>query len=293
MSWWKKLKGNVKLNEPLKNRTTFKIGGPARFFIEPKDTADLKLLLACGKRYNISILVIGSGSNILISDKGINAIVLKLNSLCFKRAIFNGNFLKAGCGLLLAKLIQAAGERSLSGVEFLTGIPGTVGGALSMNAGANGKNFGDLVESAELMDYNGKIRILNKKEIKFEYRKSNLAEYIILSACLKLAKKNKKEIKDNIEKYLAYRKDTQDNSLPNAGCIFKNPTGESAGKLADLCGLKGKRRGGAFVSWRHANFILNQGCASASDVLRLMELVKKNVKGKFNITLEPEIIIWK
>jgi len=293
MTWWKKLKGKVRLKEPLRNKTTFKIGGPAKFFIEPRDSTDLKLLITCAKRYKIPILVIGSGSNILISDKGVRAIVLQLNSPFFKRILYNGNFLKAGCGLSLNELIQAAREHSLSGVEFSAGIPGTVGGALSMNAGAWGKNIGDLVESAEVMDYNGKIKILNKKDIKFGYRKSSLRKFMILSVCIKLTKKNRKEIKGNINKYLAYRRNTQDVSLPNAGCIFKNPPGKFAGRLIDLCGLKGGRRGNAFVSWRHANFILNQGNAHASDVLKLMNLIKNRVKQKFNIKLEPEIKIWK
>ena len=293
MTWWKNLKGKIRLEEPLKGHTTFKIGGPAKFFIEPIDIADLKLLLASAKKYKIPILVIGGGSNVLIGDKGVRGIVLQLNSALFRRISFKRSCLEAGCGVTLRYLIQAAGERAFSGVEFLAGIPGTVGGALAMNAGAWGKDIGDLVQKATVMDYNGNIKIVSKKDIKFEYRKSSLRKFIILSACIKLAKNKKEEIRDKIRKYLYCRRNTQDISLPSAGCIFKNPKRQSAGRLIDLCGLKGKRVGGASVSLRHANFILNRGNACARDVLKLMDLIKKRVKYKFNVNLQPEIKIWK
>jgi UDP-N-acetylmuramate dehydrogenase len=286
------IKGKVRLKELLHRHTTFKIGGPARFFIEPEDSADLKLLLASVKKYKIPILVIGRGSNILVNDKGVKGIVLQLNSKFFRKISIKHSSLEAGSGVTLRQLIQAAQERSLAGVEFLAGIPGTVGGALAMNAGTADRNIGDLVQKVTVMDYNGNIKILSKKDMRFEYRKSNLRKFIILSACIKLAKKNKKEIKDTINKYLNYRRNTQDTYLPNAGCIFKNPPGESAGRLIDLCALKGKRIGGASVSLRHANFILNRGHASSRDILKLMELIKKRVKQEFNVNLEPEIKIW-
>lgn len=292
MSWWKNLKGKIRLEEPLRKHTTFKIGGPARFFIEPHDIADLKLSITSARKYKIPISVIGTGSNILIGDKGVKGIVLQLNSPFFRKIFIKRNCLEAGSGVTLRQLIKAAGERGLSGVESLAGIPGTVGGALAMNAGARDKNIGDVVQKVTIMDYNGNVKILSKKDIKFEYRKSSLAKYIILSGCIKLIKKNKKEIKDNIKKYLEYRRNTQDTTLPNAGCIFKNPYRESAGRLIDLCGLKGKRIGGASISLRHANFILNRKCARADDVIKLMSLIKKRVKYRFNINLEPEIKIW-
>ncbi len=293
MNWWRDLKGKVKLKEPLNSHTTFKIGGRAKFFIEPEDIADLELLIICAKKYKIPIFVIGRGSNILISDKGLNGIVVHLNSGFFKKISIKRNLLNAGGGLGLRQLIQVATKRGLAGLEFLAGIPGTVGGALAMNAGVRGQNFGDLVEDVSVMDHNGKIKTLSKKGIKFGYRKSSLAKYIILNASLKLAKKNKEEIKENIKKILQRRRNLQDISFPNAGCVFKNPPGEYAGRLIDLCALKGKGIGGACISKRHANFILNKDNARSIDVLKLMELVKKKVKKKFNITLEPEIKIWR
>lgn len=292
MNWWKRLKGKVKRAEPLGKYTTFKIGGPAKYLVEPKDTDDLKLLLFYVKRYNLPLLVIGAGSNIIINDKGVEAVVLRLSSPFFKKTSFHNNRVCVGSGRRLNRLLIVSQERGLSGLEFLVGIPGTIGGALVMNAGAGGRNISDLVEKVTIMDYNNKIKTLNKNEIKFGYRTSNLSRYIILSAQLKLKKADKEEIKKRINRYLNYRKKTQDLSRPSAGCIFKNPKGIAAGMLIDLCGLKGKRIGGACISKKHANFILNCGNARADDVLRLTDLVKKEVKKKFSITLEPEIKIW-
>jgi len=292
MNWQRGLKGRVKAQESLSRRTTFKIGGLAEFFVEPRDSADLKLLILAAKSSKVPILVIGAGSNILVSDRGVKAIVLRLNATLFKRISYSRNVMEAGSGLMLGHLILAAGNHGLSGLEFLAGIPGTVGGALAMNAGAWGRSISDLVEKVRVMDYNGTTKTLGRKDIKFAYRRCSLTGYIILSARLKLVKKTKKEINENIKKFLGYRRNTQDTSLPNAGCIFKNPPANSAGRLIDLCGLKGKRIGGACVSQRHANFILNQGNASAGDVLKLMRLIRKRVKDKFKVTLEPEIKIW-
>lgn len=292
MNWLISLKGKVRFKEPLKKYTTFEIGGPAKFFVEPHDFADLKLAVTSAKKYKIPIFLLGAGSNILVSDDGVDGMIIRLSSPIFKEISNHKNSLVVGSGLSLRQLVREASNQSLSGVEFLAGIPGTVGGALAMNAGAWGKNISDLVEKIKVMDYNGNIKILSKKEIKFEYRKSSLEKYIILNARIKLYKKNKKEIRDDMKRYLFYRINTQDNSFPNAGCIFKNPPDEVAARLIDSCSLKGKSQGGAFVSLRHANFILNQKNAKASDVLKLMDLIKKSVKQKFNISLEPEIKIW-
>lgn len=292
MNWQRVLKGKVKIKEPLKDHTTFKIGGPAKYFVEPKDIADLRLLLNLLKKYKMPFLVIGAGSNILVSDKGINALVLHLNSPYFKRINFKDNFLLGSSGVMLNQIVRATEWHGLSGAEFLAGIPGTLGGALVMNAGAHKQCIGDLVENVMVMDYNGNIKILNKKDIKFQYRQSNLSKYIILSASLKLIKKNKQEIKNKINRYLDYRKHKLDLSYPSAGCIFKNPPGYYAARLIDSCGLKGKRIRDAFISTKQANFILNLKNARARDVLQLMDLMKRKVKDKFDITLEPEIKIW-
>lgn len=292
MNWWRGLKVKVKFQEPMKKHTTFRVGGPARYFTQPRDTQDLKLLLKSRERDNIPILILGAGSNILAADKGVDGLVIHLHSPFFKKLSLKKSRIYASCGVSLSKVSSFAKEHGLSGLEFLAGIPGTVGGALAMNAGLPGENIGDLVEMVTVMDYQGRIKTLNKKNIKFAYRQSNLARYIILSAVLKMIKKNKQEIKDSVRRYLKSRHRSQDTCWPSAGCVFKNPARESAGRLIDLCGLKGKKIGDACISKKHANFILNLGSAKAHDVLRLMALVEKKVKNKFNVNLEPEIKIW-
>lgn len=293
MSWYKGLKGKLRFGEPLARHTTFKIGGKAKFFIEPKDTADLRLLLGRLKRYKIPFRIIGSGSNILAADKPLRLAIVHLGSPYFRKLRLQGNYLQANSGAWLAQILRFAQKKGFSGFEFMAGIPGTLGGALSMNAGVPGKNIEDLVVDVEVMDYNNRIKTLKKKEIKFGYRKSSLSKYIILGARLKLNKGPCLVIKKKIRRHLDYRRLTQDVSGPSAGCVFRNPQGASAGRLIDLCGLKGKARGKAVISTKHANFIINTGEAEAGDVLKLMALIKKKVKAEFNVTLEPEIKIWK
>lgn len=293
MNWYRGLSGQIRKNESLKKHTTFKIGGRADFFISPDDARDLEFIVRQAKINKIKIRVIGSGSNILVSDRGIDCAVIVLNSGYFKKIVFKGNRLYAGAGVLLSEAILSSGKRGLSGLEFLTGIPGTMGGALVMNAGARNKKIGDLVESVLVMDNKCRFKTLSKKAVSFGYRKSSLKNYIVLGANLKLRKAAPDKVSQRIREYLKRRYLSQEYRAPSAGCIFKNPAADSAGRLIDACGLKGKRSGGAQVSLKHANFIINNGKAKAKDVLRLMALIKKQVKRKFNINLEPEIKIWK
>lgn len=294
MNWLKSLKGKVRFREPLRNHTTFKIGGPAKLFIEPYDLEDLKRALSLAKINKLPVFLLGAGSNILVSDKGINGIVLRLSSRYFTKIYGKNNVLNVGSGSLLAKLIQYSKRHSLSGAEFLVGIPGTIGGALAMNAGAWGRNIGDIVCEVTVMDDQGNIKILPQKKIRFTYRRSNLARYIILGCKLKLASDTKEGVGNKINKYINLRRNSQDFSFPNAGCIFKNPLSEwPAGKLIDLCSLKNKRMGGACVSDKHANFILNCEHAHSRDVLKLIGFIKRKVKQRFNVDLKPEIKIWK
>lgn len=254
-------------------------------------------MLKRAKRYKIPVLVIGSGSNILVNDKGVDGVVVKLTAPCFRKIRFKSGLLEAGAGGLLSKLVRHTLDLNLSGCEFLSGIPGTVGGALVMNAGVSERvknvSIGNLVENVTAMDYNGNIKILHKRDIEFGYRKSNLSKYIILNARIRLRKKRKQEIRQRIKWYLDYRRSSQELSSPNAGCIFKNPSGLSAGRLIDMCGLKGSHFGDARVSSKHANFIINKGEARAAEVLKLMDYIKVKVKQKFNITLQPEVRIWR
>lgn len=293
MNWPKNLKSEIKPAEPLKNKTTFKVGGPARFFYAPMDLEDLKLLIGAAIKNKVKIFVIGAGSNVLVSDNGVEGLVLQLSAPYFKKISLIGNRLLAGSGLMLGRVVEAAKLNGLSGVEFLVGIPGTVGGALAMNAGAWGRSIGELVEAAAVIDYRGRVKLLKEKDIEFGYRNCSLKEYIILSARLRLEKNDKGNIAQDLNKYLKARAGSQEGAFPNAGCVFKNPSGESAGRLLDLCGLKGKKIGGAFISRKHANFILNKENARAEDILNLMKLMKDAVRGRFKVNLEPEIKIWR
>lgn len=291
----KRIKGVFRADEPLKRHTTFRIGGPAKFFSEPRDAGDLKQLLGLAKKNKLRVLILGSGSNILAADEVVNALVVRLSSPGFRKISAKGKKILVGGGCPLSKVVALAQARGLSGAEFLSGIPGTAGGALVMNAGEGrtGKWISGLVERIRVMDYGGRVKALRKDEIKFGYRHSGLGRYIILSASLVLEKGNRKEIRERVKDHQARRKATQATGLPNAGCVFKNPLDHPAAKLIDECGLKGKRVGGACVSAKHANFILNTGKAQAAEVLRLMELIKQKVNQKFSIALKPEIKIWR
>jgi UDP-N-acetylmuramate dehydrogenase len=195
--------------------------------------------------------------------------------------------------MTLSGLIDFCSSNGLSGVEFLIGIPGTIGGAIAGNAGTKDKSIGDLVEFVDVMDYNGQINRMKRTDLKFSYRNSNLANRVILQACLKLVKRNKKAIRDTVSRYISARRVSQGAGWFSAGCCFKNPPGDSAGRLIDACGFKGARCGNAMVSQRHANFILNGGGAKASDVMTLMRRISRKVKNRYGIRLEPEIKIWR
>jgi len=290
MNWPKDCK--IKIKYPLKDKTTFKIGGAARFFSEPKDSAELKALVQSAGKNKLPVFILGAGSNLLISDQGVKGLVIKLSAPYFKRIALENGSIKAEAGVGLAQLVKFSQDRAWQGLEFLIGIPGTIGGALAMNAGCWGSNIGDLVTEVEIMEQSGKVKTLKRNQLEFAYRKSSLAKYIILSCLLKLKKGRRLEIQENIKEYLAARRKSQDMAWPNAGCIFKNPKDNSAGRLIELCGLKGRGIGCAFISERHANFILNKGSAKAKDVLRLMRLTQKQVKDKFHLALQPEIKIW-
>ncbi len=284
---------SIKTNVNLVNYTSFKIGGAAEFFLTPKNIKELQDALGFAKNKKIPVFILGSGSNILISDNGVKGLVIKLNKKCFKNLYSKGTRLVAGSGLKLNQLILFAKTKGLSGLEFLAGIPGTLGGSLIGNAGAWGKSIGDLVEQVCVLDYNGRQRLLSARELRFSYRRSNLNKCIILWSRLKLEKKNKAIIAAEMKRYFLVRSKTQNNTLPNAGCIFKNPSDQmSAGKLIDLCKLKGRKKGKAIISKVHANFILNLGNAKSSDVLFLINLICKKVKSKFGINLAQEIKLW-
>jgi len=293
MLWPRNLSKRIKTNVKLSGLTSFKVGGAAKFFFQAKSIKELQEALIFAKRTGITVFILGAGSNILVSDSGLDGLVIKLSGDFLKLKHRRGVYLEAGGALKLNQLILYAKNKGLSGLEFLSGIPGTLGGALAGNAGAWGKSIGDQVKEARVLDYNGKLKLFGARELKFSYRKSNLHKYIVISAKLKLHKSDKDSIGSRIKGYILQRSKAQGKNLPSAGCIFKNPVKSTAGKLIDACGLKGKSKGGAAISRVHANFILNKDKAATRDILFLMDLMQKKVKEKFKVDLEPEIKIWR
>ena len=295
MDWCRDLKGKLRFDEPLSKHTSFKIGGRASVLFEPRDMQDLCFCFKRLKNNKTPYFLVGNGTNLLIKDSGFQGMAIKLCSAYFKKIDKKEGIITVGSGVGIQSLIRYLSKTGLVGYEFLAGIPGSIGGALVMNAGTvvagERKSIADIVFKVKVLKKNGRVVNLHKRDCGFAYRKSNLDKYIIIEVQLKL-KKAAKRLKSGIRNLLAYRRDTQDYSRPNAGCIFKNPSGDvSAGELIEDCGLKGLRYGGAMISNKHANFILNFNRASADDVIKLIEIAKKMVKNRFGINLKEEIKI--
>ena len=282
----------VKTNYPLAKRTWYGLGGSADYFIRPKTVEQLKeVTRRCGKN-NIPIYVMGLGSNLLISDDGLRAAVIQLESEQFAQIDFQGEEVTAWAGAELSKLVLTCVEKGLSGIEALTGIPGSVGGAVKMNAGGSFGNFGAAVESVTLMDNQGNVFEKSKPELVFDYRRTNITAKFILNARLKLNAADSEQIMRTVQEIWIYKKNSQPLNTKNSGCIFKNPRGGSAGALIDRAGLKGLQIGGAVVSEKHANFIIAEKECTSRDILRLIEAIKQRVKEQFETELELEIEIW-
>lgn len=283
------IKGEILLNELMKNHTSFCIGGPANIII-PKDVDDLKNILKRASENNIPVTIIGNGTNLLVSDNGIEGIVLKIKD-CFDILLINKQRVLVGAGSLLSKLSEAVANRGLSGLEFAIGIPGTVGGAVVMNAGAHGGEMSDVVTKVKVMDFKGEINELSKADLEFGYRKSTVQnrDLIALEVEMELKNDDVEEIKEKMVKHQEWRRKNQPIDIPNAGSIFKNPENDYAGRLIDFAGCKGMRIGDAQVSELKANFIVNIGNATAQDILNLMKKVQDTVLKKYGIKLLPEI----
>ncbi|WP_408955846.1 UDP-N-acetylmuramate dehydrogenase [Natroniella sp. ANB-PHB2] len=286
------VKGEVLFSEPLKRHTSFQIGGPAEVLVIPRDIDDLQNLINYLYNHTISYQILGNGTNLLISDQGLSKVVIKMTNL-FNWIKFKDTKVKVGSGAKLPVIAKKAAERGLSGLEFAAGLPASVGGAVIMNAGAgNLGSIGDLITQVKVISPTGKLKQYQRRELYFSYRKSNLQEKeeIILEVELELKPADKENVHNKIQELILKRKQTQPLTMPNAGSVFKNPPGDSAGRLIDQAGGKGLRVGGAQVSTKHANFIVNLGSASAQNVLDLICKVKKLVDDYFGVELETEII---
>lgn len=281
-------------NEPMKKHTSFKIGGNADFFVSVKTIEELKQALFYAKQKQIPSTIIGNGTNILVSDSGIRGIVIKIDIQKFGLKEENEYIeISVGSGNKMMALATQLKKQEISGFEQLSGIPGTIGGAIYMNAGAYGKEMKDIVISTRCMNMKGEIIELSNEEQKFEYRSSvfNTKEYIILDAKLNLKKGKKEDIELQMNEYLNQRKEKQPLEYPSAGSTFKRQEGIITAKLIDECGLKGYKIGGAMVSEKHAGFIVNTGDATAKDVLELIKYVKDEVYKKYGVKIEEEVKI--
>jgi UDP-N-acetylmuramate dehydrogenase len=284
-----RLSGYVRSGEPLARHTTFRIGGPAALFVECDSIADLALVTEALAEEDVESTVLGRGSNVLASDAGYEGAVIVLGR-DFKRHSVNGEHLQAGAGVALAALVQAAFARGMTGLEHCVGIPGTLGGALVMNAGTRDEWIGSTVESLAVYSPGCGLQRVGGAEVEWGYRKADIARRgIVVEASLRLQLGDEWRIRATMESALKRRKRTQPLGVPNAGSVFANPPGESAGRLIEASGLKGTLIGGAQISDVHANFIVHVGGATACDVVDLVRLARETIRKEHGIELRPEI----
>lgn len=281
----------IRHDEPLAKRTTLRVGGPADFYVEPADENDLAAVLKlCGEQ-SMRFFILGRGSNLLVRDGGFRGVAICLSQRAFSKIEIAGEKLHCGAGAKLKNVAVEARRHGLGGVEFLEGIPGSVGGALRMNAGAMGGQTFDAVESVRLMDFDGQVSELPPDKMAVAYRScATLKNHVALGAVFKGKPASPEEIERRMKSFSEKRWESQP-AAPSAGCIFKNPSAIPAGKLVDELGLKGARVGGAVVSAEHGNFIINDGKATARDVLELIEFLKAKAKAERGIELQTEVEI--
>jgi len=281
----------IRRNEPLAKHTTLRVGGPADVYAEPAYDEDLSFIVKFCGEHGVKFFLLGRGSNLLVRDGGFRGVVICLSHANFSRIEINGNRMRCGAGAKLKNVAVEARRNGISGMEFLEGIPGSVGGALRMNAGAMGNATFDVVESVRLMDFYGNIGEFMPDELSVEYRGcSTLKERIALGAMFKGRTDSPESIAQRMSAF-SQKRWTSQPAAPSAGCAFKNPPSIPAGKLIDELGLKGTRVGGAVVSQEHGNFIVNDGSATARDVLELIALLKTKVKAARGIDLHTEVEI--
>ncbi|WP_282140205.1 UDP-N-acetylmuramate dehydrogenase [Cytobacillus oceanisediminis] len=285
--------GTVKENEPMANHTTMKIGGPADLFIEPSSIENLAKAMELIHSYELKWRAIGRGSNLLVSDGGIEGVVIKLGR-GMDHLDLNSTELRAGGGYSLVALSTIISKKGLSGLEFASGIPGSVGGAVYMNAGAHGSDISQILTKAHVLFEDGKMEWLTNEEMEFSYRTSVLQKKrpgIVLEAVFRLTEGDREKISSAMQKNKDYRKETQPWNFPCAGSIFRNPLPEYAGQLIEKAGMKGHSIGGAQISDMHGNFIVNAGDAKAEDVLALIQHIKDTIFDLYGVKMETEVEI--
>ena len=283
-------KGMILRDEPMDLHTTFRIGGPAAVFVKPADREEVRWAVRCAKSQDVPFVVVGNGSNLLVSDQGIPGMVLHLGGY-YSRIEVDDRTILAEAGASLSKTARAALDHGLTGLEFAAGIPGSVGGAVSMNAGAYGGEIAQVLAWADVMTPDGEFLRMTPEELDLSYRHSLVfdRDYIVLAACFQLEEGRKEDILGKMEDLAGRRRDKQPLEYPSAGSTFKRPEGYFAGKLIEDSGLKGYTVGGAQVSEKHAGFVINKGGADADEVAFLIRQVQKKVAARFGVNLETEV----
>ncbi len=285
------IRGEVRFKEPLSFHTSLRLGGEADIFVIPQDVDDICHALSFAEKEGLPVEVVGGGNNLLVKDRGIRGVVLKLEG-SLGRVEFHGEEVVAGAGARLSSLIRDAASRSLGGIECLVGIPATIGGALAMNAGTPDGAIGDFASAVYFLHPDGTLGEFKLRAAAFTYRSFYFPTgAVLVGARLRFHRRPQAEIQAEIKQRLKQKKATQPLALASAGCVWKNPSGDHAGRLIEKAGLKGKRINGAEISSKHANFIVNRGGATAADVLALMALMRERVLAQFGVVLEPEIKI--
>lgn len=283
-------KEKIYLDEPMKKHTTFRVGGPADYFVTPGNVEEVKRIVELCKKESVPYYILGNGSNLLVGDKGYRGVMIQIYKEMSDITV-DEETIRVQAGALLSRIGAKALESELQGFEFAAGIPGTVGGAVVMNAGAYGGEMKDILVDATVLTPKGEILVLKNEELELGYRTSVIAkkDYIVLEATVKLAKGNKDEIRGKMDELKLQRTTKQPLEYPSAGSTFKRPTGYFAGKLIQDAGLRGFQVGGAQVSEKHCGFVINKDNATAADIVELMKQVSDKVYAEFGVTLEPEV----
>ena len=283
-------KEKVYLDEPMKKHITFRVGGPADYFVTPSTVEEVKEIVALCKKEGMPYYILGNGSNLLVGDKGYRGVMIQIYKEMSGIEV-DGEIIRVQAGALLSRIGVTALEAELQGFEFAAGIPGTMGGAVVMNAGAYGGEMKDILVDATVLTPEGEVLVLKNEELELGYRTSVIAKknYIVLEATVKLAKGSKEEIRGRMDELKVQRTTKQPLEYPSAGSTFKRPTGYFAGKLIQDAGLRGFQVGGAQVSEKHCGFVINKDDATAADVVELMKQVADKVHAEFGVTLEPEV----
>ncbi len=292
MSWQNGFESIIREQVHLAPLTWFGLGGPARYFITPENTAQLSAVMKRLHEAQIPVYVLGSGANLLIRDEGVDGAVIHLSHPSFSQVNIDGRIAKVGAGADMMHLVNTMCKTGLGGIEAVAGIPGTLGGHIRMNAGGAFGDIGSAVASVTMLDGEGHLYTRSRDELVFGYRHSNITGKIVVEATLELRPENPEQLTQRMKEIWVFKKNSQPMGENSAGCTFKNPDGQSAGKLIDEAGLKGATVGGAMVSRRHANFIVARDGTRSADVLALIEHVQEMVESRFGVKLQTEVVIW-